>query len=335
MGFPDVCNTPAGPATVPVPYPNIGLNAQAVGFSPVVKVSGVNALNLGSMVPMTSGDEGGVAHPTIKGPATYTMGNPVVSIDRLPAINLTVPTTGNNMNNALGAVLVPSAVNVMFCRRPATPGDELESLGDAMRSCSVRAAELLPGGIGLLRVEACGPDLPSAIYAEARRMARAALRGLVLDLRGNPGGELDAALRLLEDFLPAGAVIARVLDPDGDEREILASGKVTCTLPLVLLVDGTTASAAELIAASLQENGRALVVGTRTYGKASAQRVAAMDGAARRVNAGGWRTGSGASIEGRGVVPDAYVAASSSSEDVQLEAAWALALQLAEPSSEP
>src|SRR5262245_907327 len=115
MGFPDVCNTPVGPATAPLPYPNIAMNAQAVPFSPIVKVSMMPALNMGSQIPMTIGDEAGVAHPTIKGPGRYTVGNPIVSIDGMPAINLGCPTTGNNMNNGLGAVLVPSAVNVFYC----------------------------------------------------------------------------------------------------------------------------------------------------------------------------------------------------------------------------
>ena len=80
IGFPDVCLTPAPPAPpVPVPYPNIGMNAQALGFSPIVKVSMVNALNMGSTISMTSGDEAGAAHPTIKGQGKWTMGNPIVS----------------------------------------------------------------------------------------------------------------------------------------------------------------------------------------------------------------------------------------------------------------
>src|SRR5690606_41681061 len=117
------------PAPVPVPYPSIGMNCQARGCAPNVKVSGMHALNLGSRIPMTMGDEAGVAHPTKKGGGAYTMGNPIVSINKLPAINLTCPASGNNMNAPLGAVLVPSAVNVLYCRASATWAPRSEALG--------------------------------------------------------------------------------------------------------------------------------------------------------------------------------------------------------------
>ncbi len=121
IGFPDVCLTPVGPAVVPIPYPNIALNAMAVPFSPVVKVTMMPALNMGSKIPMTMGDEPGVAHPMYKQMGAYTMGNPIVYVDKLPAINLLCPTTGNNMNDGLGAVLVPSVTNVLYTLAPSSP----------------------------------------------------------------------------------------------------------------------------------------------------------------------------------------------------------------------
>src|SRR6185436_40551 len=86
LGFPDVCLTP--PVPLPVPYPNIALNALAAIFSPVVKLCMLPALNMASFMPMTMGDEAGLAHPTFKGTGRYPMGNPIVHIDMLPAINL-------------------------------------------------------------------------------------------------------------------------------------------------------------------------------------------------------------------------------------------------------
>src|SRR5512133_1815765 len=114
MGFPDVCLTPAAPAPVPMPYPNIAMNAQASGFSPTVKFTMMNALNLGTRISMTSGDDSGSAHPSFKQAGAYTMGNPTVFVNMMPAIHLLCPTTGNNMNNPLGAVLMPSATNVFL-----------------------------------------------------------------------------------------------------------------------------------------------------------------------------------------------------------------------------
>lgn len=324
MGFPDVCNTPAGPVTVPIPYPNIAMNAQAVGFSPIVKVTMVNALNQGSSIPMTSGDEAGVAHPTIKGGSNYTMGNPIVSIDKLPAINLTCLSTGNNMNDALGAAIVPSVTNVMFCRATSTTAELEAELGEAMTSGSLAVAELLPASVGLLRVACCGPELATAVLRTGAELARRGARSLVLDLRGVPGGDLDAALRLAAELLPDGAELGQLVEPDGERTVLTAHGPAQCSLPLVLLIDGGTASAAEVLAAALGHHDRALLVGERSYGKAYAWRlVPTAQGPAPRV-AGSFLAPGGQPIQGVGLTPDLAV----SGAQAQLDAAWAAAVYL-------
>ena len=282
IGFPDVCLTPAVPAPIPVPYPNIAMNAQAMGFSQVVKISMVPALNMGSKIPMTTGDEGGAASP-IKGAGQYTMGNPIVAIDRLPAINLLCPTTGNNMNNPLGAALVPSAVNVMYCLRPesssaaAAPNQEADitELAERMTETSLQTAELMPASVGYFRLRQLGPDASTALFAAARRLEAKGMRAMLLDLRGNPGGALESALQLADDFLPAGAVLARTEDHDGETHVHRAKRPAHYRLPLVVLIDGGTASAAELLAACLQDHARAMLIGARSYGKFTVQRIAA------------------------------------------------------------
>ena len=278
IGFPDVCLTPAGPVVVPVPYPNIAMNCMAAPFSPAVKISMVPALNMGSKIPMTSGDEGGVAHPMIKQMGTYVMGNPIVFIDQMPGINLLCPTTGNNMNNPVGAVLVPSAVNVMYCRRTDVPVDldlaALRSLDASLNDePSIGAAELHPGAVGVVAVVRFTSELPARVHDAVRRLSAQGLGALVLDLRGNPGGDLDAAVRLAGEFLPGGTVIAQMIDGDGDSLVLRAPPGVPSAIPLVLLVDGGTASAAEIFAGCLRAEERALIVGEPTYGKATAESV--------------------------------------------------------------
>lgn len=281
LGFPDVCNTIVGPATVPIPYPNIAMNAQATPFSPNVKITMMNALNLGSKIPMTSGDEAGTAHPVIKSTGAYTMGNPIVSVNNLPAINLTCPTTGNSMNNALGAVLVPSAVNVFYTYRQGAvvdayaremgPGDR-EALHDSLSEAPpVSRGVLVAPEIGYLAVTLFTFDLSARVHEEIRGLEERGMRALVIDLRGSPGGEMDAFLRLAGDFLPAGAVLATMTDGDGDEVVYRARQEDPYAFPLVVLVDRTTASAAELFAGCLQSHGRAVIVGETTYGKGVAQ----------------------------------------------------------------
>lgn len=311
LGFPDVCNTIVGPATVPIPYPNIAMNAQALGFSPIVKVSMVNALNLGSKIPMTSGDEAGTAHPTVKGAGAYTMGNPIVMIDKLPAIHLTCPTTGNNMNNPIGAVLVPSAVNVLYCRR--FDGDALEDgsgrlealVGDVSAGRSVTDVAMLRAGVGLVRIACCGTDLATSTLDALHRLAGNGARAVIVDLRGNPGGDLDATIELARALLPDGAVVARIDDGDGDVSTPRATGPTRCLLPLVALVDRATASAAELLVASLQAHSRAVVVGARTFGKGWAWSVRVTPDGAPTVDASArWYRPDGSSVEAVGVMPD-------------------------------
>lgn len=335
MGFPDVCLTPAPPAPpVPVPYPNIALNAQAVAFSQVVKISGVNALNLGSSIPMTSGDEGGASHPTIKGQGKYTMGNPIVNIDRLPAICLALPTTGNMMNNGLGVVAVPSAVNVMLCLAQGAGEaeasvQEVTEIAEALRSPGVRA-ERLPAGVALVTVPIIAPGLATDVFRALQALGGAA--ALVLDLRGNPGGDLGAALALAEVFVPDGAPLARVRERDGDERVVHARGGPRHDQPLVVLVDRRTASAAEVLASALQANGRAIVVGERTHGKASVQQVMAAPGGdgGLRVDVARWTAPDPSATEG-GVTPDVELLPplEQPTTDEWLRTAWALALRAA------
>jgi carboxyl-terminal processing protease len=97
------------------------------------------------------------------------------------------------------------------------------------------------------------------------------MRTLVLDLRGNRGGDPQAALRLADDLLDRGLPLCRLIDPDGDERIIRARRAVRYDLPLLLLVDGRTASAAEILTGALLQHHRAVVIGQPTAGKGTAQ----------------------------------------------------------------
>jgi len=112
-GFPDTCNTPQPSGTAPIPYPNIANASSASTFSSIVYVGMVNALNLNSSIPNTSGDEAGTAQPNM-GKAGYTTGNPIVYVEKVPAINFACPTNGNNSNCNLAAVVVPAVSVVSY-----------------------------------------------------------------------------------------------------------------------------------------------------------------------------------------------------------------------------
>jgi carboxyl-terminal processing protease len=314
MGFPDVCLTPAGPAAVPIPYPNMAMNAMAVPFAPNVLVSFVPALNMGSIIPMTLGDQPGVLSPFM-GPGMYTMGNPTVMVNALPATNLLVPTTGNNMINPIGAATVPSITNVFYSDAAAPAPGEIDRAGlQKLASALERPATfaLSPDGVALATVPVFSSGLPARVFSAVSRWGREHVAALIVDLRGCPGGEVMSAIELAGDFLPAGALVVTATDGDGDETAYRARTGDPYPFPLFLLVDGTTASAAEVFAGALRAHGRAVVVGERTYGKGSAQTLlAGLEMTAHYATVATFTLPNGEPIEGCGVHPDIEVPSAS------------------------
>lgn len=130
--------------------------------------------------------------------------------------------------------------------------------------------------------------------------------GVVLDLRGNPGGLVDEATRTASAFLDGGLVAT--YDALGEQRALFAEAGGDTRTPLVVLVDGGTMSAAEMLAGALQDRGRAVLVGSRTFGKGSVQEPSTLsDGSVVEATVGRYRTPSGRTVDGSGVWPDLEV----------------------------
>lgn len=310
FGAPDVCLTPVGPVVVPIPYPNFGAHALAVPFSPIVKAAMIPALNLASVITLTTGDEPGVAHWTVMGPGTFDLGNPIVFIEKLPAINLTSQTAGNTMNDQPGMVVAPGAPNVLYTLAPESGRGEpppSPSAHDRVSGSPV-ALSRLEGDVGYLRVAIFSLALRPAVSALLREwQSRTALSCLVLDLRDCPGGELLGAVQLLGELLPEGAVLAIARDAEGDDVVYRSHNPSPSAVPLVLLVNRSTASAAEVFAGALRWHGRALLVGERTYGKGAAHVYTSPGGAPAL--AATVLLPDGTAIDGEGVAPHVEVAA--------------------------
>jgi carboxyl-terminal processing protease len=172
---------------------------------------------------------------------------------------------------------------------------------------SVRG-QLLDGGIGYLRIshftDRTAADLDAAI-AELRRR-QWPLSGVVLDLRNNPGGVLEAAVAVTDAFLDAGIIVsASGRSRNASFRHDAETGDLTEGAPLAVLVNGQSASAAEIVAGALQDHGRATLLGARTFGKGSVQTVLPLsDGRGIKLTTSRYFTPSGASIHERGIAPD-------------------------------
>jgi carboxyl-terminal processing protease len=146
-------------------------------------------------------------------------------------------------------------------------------------------------------------------YKELKAQAGGKLGGLVLDLRADPGGLLDQAIAVSDDFLERGEIVStRGRRPDDVQRYNAHPGDITSGLPIVVLIDAGTASASEIVAGALQDHHRAVIMGTRSFGKGSVQTIIPLAGAgAMRLTTARYFTPSGRSIQGKGIDPDIVV----------------------------
>ncbi len=147
------------------------------------------------------------------------------------------------------------------------------------------------------------------------------LTGVVLDLRHNPGGLLDQAVKVADRFLDGGVIVTtKGRGAKHVEVEKAHPKGTEPRYPMVVLVDGGTASASEIVAGALQDQGRAVVIGTRTFGKGSVQTVIELeDGSGLKLTVARYYTPSGRSIQERGIMPDVWVKASASDDDAPRE----------------
>lgn len=179
---------------------------------------------------------------------------------------------------------------------------------ETIRIASVRGRILEPG-YGYIRIAAFQADSAADFERVLERLQAQSggkLRGLVLDLRSNPGGLLTSAVQIADDLLERGRIVStRGRVPISDAEFGATPGDRMQGAPVVLLVDAGSASAAEVLAGALRDNGRARVVGSRTFGKGSVQTLLPLDnGDAVKLTTARYYTPSGKSIQARGIEPD-------------------------------
>jgi carboxyl-terminal processing protease len=135
------------------------------------------------------------------------------------------------------------------------------------------------------------------------------LKGLILDLRDNPGGLLDQAIEVADIFLDAGQIVSIKARQEAHSKTFMAhKDKVGRPYPIVLLINGGSASAAEIVAGALQDHSRCVVLGTTSFGKGSVQTVEPLrDGSGLKLTIARYYTPEGHSIQARGIVPDVLV----------------------------
>lgn len=182
--------------------------------------------------------------------------------------------------------------------------------------------EVLGGRLGYLRILSFGAGTSQEVARLLRQLDGDGVRGIVLDLRENPGGYVQAAQNVVSDFLAHGIVAYEKRDQSGLAPLDVLPGHRIVRVPVAVLVDEGTASAAEITAAALRDEGHAVLVGTRTYGKGSMQSVYSLaDGSTVRITDRLWLTPRKKSISGLGLEPAIVVAPGTGTGDRQLDAA--------------
>jgi len=205
---------------------------------------------------------------------------------------------------------VGSTVRLTVAReREAEPLQfELERSEVHVRTVS---AARLPGSVGYMRIAHFNDETPRDFSDLLARLQDVGpLRGLVLDLRGNPGGVLDSAVSVADDFLDDGLIVRAEGRAAGARFEMRASdGDLLGNAPIVVLVDRGSASGSEIVAGALRDHRRATLMGERTFGKGSVQTVIPLSGGrALKLTTSRYFTPSGVSIHERGLEPDVLLA---------------------------
>jgi len=173
-------------------------------------------------------------------------------------------------------------------------------------------SKTLEEGFGYMRItqfqERTANDLERALN-DLRKASNGILRGLIIDLRNNPGGLLDQAVEVADLFLEQGLIVyTKGREPDAQMEFSARRSGVEPTCPIVVLINGGSASASEIVAGALQDHGRAVILGTQSFGKGSVQTILPLgDDSGLRLTTARYYTPKGTSIQAKGITPDILV----------------------------
>ena len=221
----------------------------------------------------------------------------------------------NTLNEAVEKVRgsANTKVKLTIMRKGQDKPIEVSLMPEVIRVRSVRA-KVDGDDVGYIRMtqftEQTTEELKKAIADITARFSNAKLKGYVLDLRNNPGGLLDEAISVSSAFIQRGEIVStRGRNPEETQSFTAEGGDLTKGKPLIVLINGGSASASEIVAGALQDQKRATILGTRSFGKGSVQTIIPLgsDNGALQLTTARYYTPSGRSIQAKGIVPDIEV----------------------------
>lgn len=232
-------------------------------------------------------------------------GDYITHIDGEPVLGLSLSDAVDKMRGKVG-----TDIELDVRREGASDVIEVTITRDIIKITSVR--HRVEGNVGYVRVTTFNQNTEGGVKAaikEIKAELKDNLTGYVLDLRNNPGGLLDQAIAVSDVFLERGEIVStRGRDEDDVERDNAGPGDLADGLPIVVLINGGSASASEIVAGALQDHKRAILLGTKSFGKGSVQTVIPLPGnGAMRLTTARYYTPSGRSIQAKGIEPDIIV----------------------------
>jgi len=232
-------------------------------------------------------------------------GDVITQVDGAPVKGLTLTQAVDKMRGAPG-----TEVRLEIARKDQAAPLNLTLTREIIKVRSVRQ-EAEGDDVGYIRLTQftgrAYEDIKDAVKSLSAKIPPDQLKGYILDLRNNPGGLLDQAVRVAGAFLISGEIVSvRGRDPEHVQRFTAAPGDLIDGKPLIVLINGGSASASEIVAGALQDQKRATIIGSRTFGKASVQTVIPLGqgNGALRLTTARYYTPSGRSIQAKGVAPD-------------------------------
>lgn len=232
-------------------------------------------------------------------------GDLISAIDNDPVMGLTLNDAVEKMRGEVG-----SSIKLTVIRGTKDPFDV--TMKRAVIAVKSVRWELEDGNIGYVRISSFTEKTDSGLRDAIAKLNDAThnkLSGLVLDLRNNPGGLLDQAINVSDDFLDKGEIVStRGRNPDEAQRWNAEPGDLMNGKPIIVLINGGSASASEIVSGALQDHHRAILLGTRSFGKGSVQSVIPIaNHGAIRLTTARYYTPSGRSIQAKGIDPDLLV----------------------------
>jgi len=221
-----------------------------------------------------------------------------------------VPLEGKSLMEAVSLIRGPKGTVVeLLIRREGVPEPFLVSVTRDKVELETVESRMLEGGIAYLRLTEFNAVSADRVHEALDGLLKEAPSGLVFDLRGNPGGYLQMAVEVASEFLPKGSLVLQEVQRDRPTREYRVKRQGLATeIPLVVLVNRSSASASEIVAGAIRDNGRGVLVGEETFGKGSVQNTHTLEnGASLRVTIARWLLPSGRNLDGQGIEPDIKV----------------------------